>query len=181
MRLDDAWVGCSLDPALACEEAPQFCSQLIANGCDIVACPGQRVDLLELIAPVCAREDALLLAVGGGGQAVGDGILLEGGAGLGLARATLGDYAVVGCRVTSTNEAMLVLELGVGFLLYSGQMPVAAVGELPGAVGVPLFVVGGQEAAADESGRYRLWVEASAGVNAPKRVRECSQMLGRIF
>jgi hypothetical protein len=183
MHLEDAWVGCSLDPALDAALAPGLCRELIGNGCDIVACPAGRADLLEVIAPICREEDALLLLSGEIPELREcHGILLEGGAAqLGVARAQVGAEAIVGSRVTTPNDAMLALELGVGFLLYSGALPADVVGALPGAIGVPLFVGGAHIPAEVDVGRYRLWVESSLGLDAPAAVRGCSQALGRVL
>lgn len=183
MELEDAWVGCSLDASLALAEAPAFCRALIGNGCDMLACPAERLDLFEAILPVCREEDALLLFSGMVPEMDGcQGILLEGGAaGLGVARAQMGSDTILGSRVTTPNDAALALELGVGFLLYSGTLPASVVGSLPGAMGVPLFVGGQHDPDAVEAGRFRFWVEATAGMTAPDAVRACSQALGRVL
>ena len=195
MRLEDSFIYFMIDVSTAePSRIVSACEAAIGASADIVQLRGlgdTHRDLVAEVSAVCRRDDALFIVAEDAAlasEAGADGVHLESrDAGIGIARAVLGEDRLVGMSSNDANEAQLAIEVGADYLLHGGgREGVGALSGIGAGAGVPFFLRGlkSVDEAKDvtERGVYRICLEAeelSAGDDVGEQVASYARLLGR--
>lgn len=195
MRLEDALLFLVYHAdQLAGSDISSLCRDAIGVGADVVSVrfrDGKAdTSVLQSVAEVCAKEDALFLVQDDPllAQELGaDGVHLGSATGsIGEARAIAGMQSIVGFTTNSVEEAILAAEVGADYIVHNeGKMCPAAFEQLRGS-GLTNLFAGGLNSIEEAgevvgSGVFRVCVEInneeSASVEA---IAAYSRLFGRV-
>lgn len=195
MRLEDALLYLVYDAhKLAGLDIPSLCRSAIGVGADIVSVrfPEGVTDrnMLEAVAGVCDREDAIFLVQGDPALAAELGAAgvhySSATESIGEARAVAGMQSIVGFSTNTVEDAMLAAEVGADYIVHNaGIMCPVDFGRLRGC-GLATLFAGGLKSV-DEAheivgnGVFRVCVEVeSEETAAVEAIAEYSRMFGRV-
>jgi len=195
VRLEDSFIYFMIDASTGeASRIVSICETAIGCSADIVQLRGLGEgsrDIVDDVAAVCRRDDALLIIAGDpylASETGADGVHLEEeDEAIGIARAVVGPERLVGMSSSDANEAQLAIEVGADYLLHGGGCEGAgALSGIGAGAGVPLFLRGlrsvDEARSVMEHGVYRICLDAAvldAEGDVGEQVACYARLLGR--